>query len=401
MKILYIVNNAAFFHSHRLPIALAVRERGDEVELVTGAAGSPTLEVPAVASLTELGLPHRLARFRSGGTSLRGEAIGLFDLGRYVRRSKPNLVHCASPKGVLYGGLVARLTSVPALVLSISGMGSLFAETRGWRRALQRPYLALLRLVCSHPCCHVVVQNADDRDLLLRNRLARAAQITLIPGSGVDMDLLCRLPMEGREPLVVLPARLMADKGVLEFVEAARRLRGRGWRFALVGTADYDNPTIISAQRIAQWVDEGIVEWWGHRTTMHDVFGRARIVCLPSYREGMPKSLLEAAAAGCAVVTTDTVGCREAILPGHTGDLVPVRDPVALAETLGRLMADAERIRRYGEAGRALARERFDVRAVIARTLNIYDVLLAKSACAPPPAKREQAEAVSTGARHE
>ena len=401
MKILYIVNNAAFFHSHRLPIALAARERGDEVELVTGAAGSPTLEVPAVASLAELGLPHRLARFRSGGTSLRGEAIGLFDLWRYVRRSKPNLVHCASPKGVLYGGLVARLTSVPALVLSISGMGSLFAETRGWRRALQRPYLALLRVVCSHPCCHVVVQNADDRDLLLSKQLARAAQITLIPGSGVDMDLLCRLPMEGREPLVVLPARLMADKGVLEFVEAARRLRGRGWRFALVGTADYDNPTSISAQRIAQWVDEGIVEWWGHRATMHDVFGRARIVCLPSYREGMPKGLLEAAAAGCAVVTTDTVGCREAILPGRTGDLVPVRDPVALAETLGELMADADRIRRYGEAGRALARERFNVRAVIARTLSIYDALLVRSACAPPPATPGPSGAVSTGARHE
>ncbi len=134
---------------------------------------------------------------------------------------------------------------------------------------------------------------------------------------------------------------------------------------------------------------------------MHDVFERARIVCLPSYREGMPKGLLEAAAAGCAVVTTDAVGCREAIVPGHTGDLVPVRDPVALADTLGRLMADAERILRYGEAGRSLARERFDVQAVIAKTLGIYDVLLAKSACAPPPATPKRPEAVSAGVRHD
>jgi glycosyltransferase involved in cell wall biosynthesis len=171
---------------------------------------------------------------------------------------------------------------------------------------------------------------------------------------------------------------MLLDKGVLEFVEAARVLKASApeWKFVLAGTADYYNPSSIASTQIQAWQSEGIVEWLGHVDDITPLFHQASIVCLPSYREGMPKALLEAAAAGCAVVTTDTTGCREAIIPGVTGNLVPVRDSVALATSLLTLMRDRAQRERYGYAGRKLAIERYGIEAVVEKTLEIYQSLL-------------------------
>ena len=378
MRILYVVNNAAFFCSHRLPLALAARAAGHEVALVTGQAGSPTLEADALQRLASLGIPHTATNFRSGGLHPLAEARGLLQLARAMRRWRPDLVHCASPKGLLYGGLAARLTGCPALVLAVSGMGSLFTGGGNARLVwLRRAYSAIVRIAYGHPHRRVIVQNSDDWALVSKAGLASEEDLRLIPGSGVPLGRYVDLPLEGRQPIVVLPARLLKDKGVEEFVEAARRIRQAGspWRFVLVGTADYENPSAIPESRVRGWVDEGVVEWWGHRADMAEVLGQARIVCLPSYREGMPKALLEAAAAGCAVVTTDAIGCRDAIEPGLTGDLVPVADAAELATTLQRLIDDPARQRAYGEAGRSLARRRFDLEAVVQATLAIYGEL--------------------------
>lgn len=380
MKILYVMNNAGFFCSHRLPIALAARQAGHDVMLLTGQPGSPALEAPALEQLRKHGVEHQVTAFHSGGVSPWKEGLGLAQIVAFMLRWKPDLVHCVSPKGVLYGGFAARLTRRPALVLAVSGMGSLFTgEARGLGRLFRRAYLLFARLSYGHRNCRVIVQNMDDRRLLVDSGLVGEERVTLIPGSGVPLQRYAGLPWDERDPLVILPARLLRDKGVVEFVEAARQLRAAGcrWRFALVGTAGYDNPYAISQAEVQAWVDEGSVEWWGHRDDMVPVFARARIVCLPSYREGMPKALLEAAAAGCAVVTTDTVGCREAVLPGRTGDLVPVRDAAALARVLGQLIDDPERQAAYGAAGRRLAQERFGIDAVIGGTLATYRSLTA------------------------
>jgi glycosyltransferase involved in cell wall biosynthesis len=241
-------------------------------------------------------------------------------------------------------------------------------------------YGALTRIVYRHRNLRVIVQNRDDWDGLLVQRLVTEDQLQLIPGSGVDLGVFRPVTMNLRRQLVVLPARMLSDKGVTEFVAAARTLRRQGcaWSFALVGSAESENPSAIPASRIKEWVREGVVEWWGHRQDMPEVLQQARIVCLPSYREGMPKALLEAAAAGCAVVTTDAVGCREAIRPGVTGDLVPPRDAEGLARTLQALMDDQERCARYGEAGRRWAEERFGIDAVVAQTLAAYEAVNAR-----------------------
>ncbi len=246
------------------------------------------------------------------------------------------------------------------------------------RSIVSLAYRFLAGLAYGHRNKRVIVQNLDDEAAIVKSGYASREEVRLIPGSGVDLTAFVHTPIEAKEQIVLFPARMLADKGLLELVNAARLLKGKvsGWRFFLAGVADYQNPSSISRQQIQQWQQEGLVEWLGHVADMAPVFARASIVCLPSYREGMPKALLEAAAAGCAVVTTDVTGCREAILPGVTGDLVPVRDSQALAQALLQLMNDTDRRQRYGKAGRQLAIERFGIEAVVDATLAIYDELL-------------------------
>ena len=379
LRIAYVVNNAAFFVSHRLPIALAARAKGCEVMLFTGHAGSVLLESQALLDLQGARIAHRAVSFGSAGVNVVTEFVGFLQLVHRLWRFKPDIVHCASPKGILYGGLAARLIRAQGLVLAVSGMGYLFTGTSsGWKALARRCYQSLVRLAYRHPNKFGIVQNRDDLRSLVDLKLAKEDELALIPGSGVRLGDYARLDTPRRAELVVLPARMLKDKGVVEFVQAARSLRAGGcdWRFALVGTADYQNPSAVPIDDIRGWVAEGIVEWWGHQRDMVSVLAQASIVCLPSYREGMPKALLEGAAAGCAVVTTDVVGCREAVIDGQTGDLVPPRDAAALATCLLALIGDRQRRERYAIQGKQLAASRFSLEAVVEKTLSIYQDLM-------------------------
>ena len=378
MKILYLVNNAAFFCSHRLPIALEVRKHGYKVALLTGRAGSPLLENSALKLLKRHKFLHYATLFNSGRFDLFCELAGFVQTVLFMAFWRPNIVHCASPKALLYGGIAARLSGCSSVVLAISGMGSLYTGPSSGKNAILRNlYLFLARIAYDHPNRCVIVQNPDDKQFVVKASLARKSDIFEIPGSGVYTDMFPDQPLSSRKKVVLLPARLLYDKGVEEFVKAARSIRSlrNDWEFVLAGTADYDNPSAVPEEEVKSWVDEGIIEWWGHCENMAEVLSQVSIVCLPSYREGMPKSLLEAAAAGCAVITTDAIGCRDAIIPGVTGDLVPVADHAKLANAFLNLMDDEKKRSDYGKAGRLLARRRFDIKAVINQTIHIYEIL--------------------------
>ncbi|MDP4299848.1 glycosyltransferase family 4 protein [Leptothrix discophora] len=379
-SICYVINNVAFFASHRLPIATAAQARGHHVRLLTGHGGSEAMESEGERRVDAAGIERMRVDFTADGMNPLKELRGVLQIARWFWKLRPELVHCASPKGVLYGGLASRIVPPHALVISVSGMG--YAFTPGARTSLKRQligglYKVLSRLAYGHRNKRVVVQNMDDERYVVEVGWARADEVIRIPGSGIDLDLFVQAPIERKQDLVVLPARLLADKGVHEFVAACRRLREAcpGWRFMLAGSADYQNPSAISRDQAQAWHDEGVIEWAGHVADMPGLLAQTSIVCLPSYREGMPKSLLEAAAAGCAVITTDTTGCREAIIPGETGDLVPARDADALADALLQLIRDPARRHRYGVAGRQLAIDRFSIESVIATTLATYSDL--------------------------
>ena len=380
-SVLYVINNAAFFVSHRLVLALEAQRKGFSVSLLSGRAGSMTMERGAESALARAGISHRRVPFTSAGVNPLRELVALCLMVWHVLRIRPQLVHCASPKGLLYGGLVARICRTPALVLAVSGMG--FLQTDTGERSLRRRlisviYRRLAHVAYAHPNICVIVQNRDDRAQLIASGLGREEAICLIPGSGVALDDHAQPDHSRKEQVVLLPARMLFDKGIAEFVAAARAVRKDlpAWRFVLAGAADYDNPSCISADQLWQWMEEDGVEWTGHVEDMRPLFAAAAIVCLPSYREGMPKALLEAAAASCAVITTDAVGCREAILPGETGLLVPVRDVPALAQALLTLCGDRPLRERFGARGRQLAVERFGVNEVLSQTINIYEELL-------------------------
>ena len=226
----------------------------------------------------------------------------------------------------------------------------------------------------------VIFQNSDDQASLVKH-LNTSTRVEIIRGSGVDLSQYSHVPLPEGVPVVMLAARMLADKGVCEFVQAARILRARGnsARFCLVGSADPANPARISESELVKWASEGVVERWGEQSDMFRVLSAAHIVVLPSYREGLPKVLLEAAACGRPVVATDVPGCREAIERGVTGVLVPARNAIALANAIGDLISDPMRCQAMGNAGRALAESAFDVRFVVAAHMRIYQALIDKS----------------------
>jgi glycosyltransferase involved in cell wall biosynthesis len=380
-RIAYVVNNASFFVSHRLPLANGARQAGFDVRLLTGQAGSEEMERTAVMQLQAAGIMHSRSMFRSSSINPLIELVGFLQILLFILWFKPDIVHCASPKGVLYGGLAARMCRVHGLVLAISGMGYGYtagSDRGGLRYLVRRVYGALAGFAFHHPNVRVIVQNQDDQQIAIDKGLTRASSLCLIPGSGVDLSLFEGATSANKSKMVLLPARMLKDKGVEEFVEAARRIKTvmPEWRFILAGAAGYDNPSSISDVQLRSWQTEGCVEWLGHVNEMIPLFKESAIVCLPSYREGMPKALLEAAAAGCAVVTTDVTGCREAVEAGVTGDLVPVRNIAALADTLLSLIQDEPRRHAYGAKGQERARSLFSIDSVLSQTVKIYKELL-------------------------
>ena len=225
----------------------------------------------------------------------------------------------------------------------------------------------------------VIFQNPDDQELFSRNGLVNRKQVTLIPSSGVDIEKFSPSPEPAGEPLVILPARMLWAKGVNEFVLAAGilRLAGVQARFALIGDTDPGNPEAVPVDQLEKWRKEGIIEWWGWQEDMPMLYRQAHIVCLPSYyREGTPKSLIESAACGRPIVTTDRPGCREVVRHQQNGLLVPVRDSRALAEALKTLIGDAALRKRMGKKGRELAVAEFSLERVIGQTIVVYEKAL-------------------------
>ena len=323
---------------------------------------------------------HPLALDRSSA-GLGNAWRTMAQLWKVFRAVRPDVVHLVTIKPVLLGGLVARLAAVPAVVVAVSGLGFIFIAN-GAKAVVRRCLVGgLYRVALGHRNLMVIFQNPDDRASLAKLAHLPDSKVEMIRGSGVDLTQYTYIPLPPGVPVVLLAARLLADKGVREFVQAARLLKRHGVsaRFCLVGSVDPANPASLADAELRQWANEGVVELWGQRSDMPEVLRAAHLVVLPSYREGLPKVLLEAAACGRAVVTTDVPGCRDAIDPGVTGVLVPVRNAAALADGMKGLINDPVRCQAMGNAGRVLAERAFDVRQVVAAHLRIYQELIDRS----------------------
>lgn len=370
-RLLFLVNDAGFFLSHRLPLARAAVEAGWEVAVATRAdARSAEIEAAGLAFH-----PVPIQRF---GLKPGGELATALAVARLCRRLRPDLLHCVTLKAAVPGLLAARLAGVPAAVLAITGAGRTYSDGGLLWRVLQRAiprYLSLL----SGPRTRLLVQNPDDARALAP-RGALAARTVLIRGSGVDLADFAATPEPAAPMTVLLASRLIAKKGIAVYVEAARRACAERpeLHFLLAGEPDPGNPDAVPEARLRAWHAEGAVQWLGRRDDMPALMAASHVVCLPSqYGEGVPKCLIEGAAAGRPLVATDVAGCREVCRHGETGLLVPPGDAAALAAAFLALAGDPGLRRRLGARARAVAEAEFDLASVNRRTFDLYESLLA------------------------
>ncbi len=365
-KLLYLVTEDWYFCSHRLELAAAAQENGYRVSVATRVAKHGQQILDHGLALLPLNFSRSLRR------PWQDLAL-IVRLARLYRTECPDVVHHVALKPVLLGWIALLLSGVaPAVINAPTGLGHVFTA-RSFSAGLLRPLVALLLGMALRRKGVVIVQNPDDRALLIQELRVPTDAIELIPGSGTDLQVFSPSAEAPGVPVVTFVARLLADKGIYEFVEAARRLKlaGLAARFVLVGDVDEENPSSITKHALDTWCREEVVEWWGWRDDMVAVYQETHIVCLPSHREGLPKALVEAAASGRAIVTTDVPGCREVVSDGENGLLVGCRNVDALAEAIRTLVEDADLRQRMGAQGPVHA-QRFDLHHVIAETMSAY-----------------------------
>jgi glycosyltransferase involved in cell wall biosynthesis len=370
-KILFLVTEDWYFCSHRLPIACAARDAGFDVVVATRVNEQGD-------RIREKGLRLIPLDLKRGDKNVLAGLKAVAKLIRLYRSERPDIVHHVAMKPILYGSLAARIAHIPSTINAFAGMGYLFISSGLQARALRVFIVPAFRFILNIPRSRLIIQNPDDCRLLESLGIADRTRIVSIRGSGVDTDRFAPTPEPEGTPVVIMASRMLWDKGVGEFVGASRQLREREIpsRFVLVGQDDPENPSSIPPSRLREWHEQGLVEWWGHRDDMPEVFSRAHVVCLPSYREGLPKVLLEAASSGRPLVATDVPGCREIVRHGVNGLLVPARDAGALAAAIQQLLENPALRLKMGARGREMAVQEFSVEKIIEETIKMYRELL-------------------------
>ena len=345
MKAIFFANTDWYLYNFRLEYAEFLKKKGWEVCFLSPGGDH-------VDQLKEAGFRHIEFNFSRKGINPVKEAETIRKIKDIYTKEKPDLVHHFTIKCVIYGSLAAKELGISAVINSITGLGYIFLSEKPHVRLIRRLVKRLYKQALNGT--EVIFENPDDRELFMSMGLVRADNSHIVLGTGIDTDKFIPVPPPNSIPLTVLPARMIRDKGVEEFVEAATRIKQSGVnaRFALVGNNDPGNPTNIPFDRLTQWQKEENVEWWGWQDDVATVISMSHIVCLPSYREGLPKILIEAASSGRPIVTTDVPGCREVVTEGENGYLVPAKDPEALKNALLKLINDPEAREKMGKASR-------------------------------------------------
>ena len=372
-KILILINNLNFFISHRLLTAKASLAKGYKVVVGYGELGGANIEL-----LEQNGFTVKYIPMDRGGMNFFKELKTLFYIWKFFKNEKPDIVHLVTIKPYLYGGIISRLLGVTGLVSAVSGLGTLFINNDLKFRFLRVLLFPFFKLAFNHNNQKVILQNRDDLKMLVDWGVLNYSNSILIKGSGVEIDKFTNLDEPAGLPTVCFASRLIRDKGVYEFVSAASMLGKRGVkaRFLLAGDLDTNNLTGLNIEELKKLKNESNIEVLGYQKNIPILYSGSHIICLPSYREGLPKSLIEAAAASRAIVTTDVPGCRDAIIPNKTGLLVPVKDSIKLADALQWLIENPKERVQMGKAGRIFAEKEFKIEKISQNHLDIYKKLL-------------------------
>lgn len=371
--ILFFVTEDWYFWSHRLPLARAAKVKGYKIYVATRVTEH---EERIMNEGFEL-LPIQLRR-RSRNPFLEIKAI--HELILLFKKIQPDIVHNVALKPILYGTLASRLANCKVIINAFAGLGFTFIKGGKKGSLVRKVLLNIFRFLFASGKCRIIFQNSEDRKLFVKHRVISSERAILIRGSGVDVKYFRPLDhnvLNNSDLKVIIVSRMLWDKGVGEFVEAAEILKSRKVEatFLLAGAPDPENPASIPIEKLENWQENGSVEWIGHVENIAGLLQKCNIAVLPSYREGLPKSLLEAASAGLPLVATDVPGCREIVRHGVNGLLVPAQDATALADAIETLLKNKKLRERYGRAGRDIVKTEFAQEIVIEQTLTLYKEL--------------------------
>ena len=371
-KLFIVVNQDRFFLSHRLPIGMAAKDAGYDVTVVcedTGVSGE----------IREAGLKTINLPINKAGTNIKDELKTLIFLYKLFRREKPDIVHLVGLKTILWGSIACRFAGVKAMVSAVSGLGVLFDEVHA-HSFLTRSILKVLKFTHNKKQLVVIFQNRDDMDIFLNAHIMKEEQCVFTNGSGINLQNYDYTP-EVTDGLikVIFTARMVEDKGTMVLIDAANRLeseyRGKV-EFLLCGGLD-TNPNGITKEVLESRCDGDYIQWLGHRKDVLELLKQSHIMAFPSwYREGLPKSIIEAEAIGRPVITTDSVGCRDTVVDGKNGFIIPVRDAEALAAALKKLIDNPEMRQEMGRCAREFAVSKFDIKDVVKVHLDTYKYLM-------------------------
>lgn len=367
-KILYIINVDWFFISHFLPVGLEGIKRGYEVHIACGITDKKEY-------LENLGfIVHPLHISRSG-TSVKTEIKTIIEMYKIIKSINPQILELFTIKPVLYGGIVSRFLKIPKKVFYITGLGYVFIA-KGLKGFIVRNIVKMLyKLAISGKNSSIITENIYDKELINSLNAVNYNQIKIIRGAGVDLSKYYYIEENNENIKVSMACRLLKDKGVFEYIEASKILKKKylNVKFELYGDIDIHNPASLTSDNIKKTKEEGFVNVYGFSSDIAKVFSDSNIVVLPSYREGLPKVLIEAAACGRAIVTTDVPGCRDAIEPNVTGLLCEVKDTESLASMIEKLILDKDLRNSMGKEGRKLAEQEFDINKVVEKHFEIYE----------------------------
>lgn len=371
-KLFIVVNQDWFFLSHRLPIGVAAKESGYDVTVVSEDTG--VSDKIRAAGLNTINLPINKA-----GTNLKDEIKTFFFLYKLFKREKPDIVHLVGLKTMLWGSLACKFAGVKAMVSAVCGLGVLFDEKHA-DSMMTRGILKVLRATHNRKHTKVIFQNNDDKAIFQNAKIMTEEQCAFTNGSGINLQNYDYTPEPAGEPIkVIFTARMVEDKGTMVLIDAAKKLeseyKGRV-QFLLCGGLD-SNPNGITKEMLESKCDGEYVQWLGYRKDVLGLLKKSHIMAFPSwYREGLPKSVIEAEAVGRPVVTTDSVGCRDTVIDGKNGFMIPIKDSDALAEALKKLIDDSELRQTMGRNAREFAVSKFDIKEVVKVHLDVYDSIL-------------------------
>lgn len=374
-KILFLVNDLSFFISHRLNIALSAKADGYKVKIIYGEVAKKKEKILIQKKDIEFLEIPLLRSSLNPFKELRVFFIILYNFYLF----KPDIVHLITIKAYLYGGIAARLARVPCVVSSIAGLGSFFHRKNLKNLIFKFLVYPIFYLAFRHSNQYIIVQNLEDKKILGNWGVLNLKKVYLIKGSGVQLKKFVHLNEKKTIVKICFASRLLKDKGVYDFVNAANLIKKRGFnaRFLLAGSIDLDNPTSLTQKELNNIRDQGVVEVLGFKKNIARLYSESHIICLPSFfGEGIPKALIEAGAASRAIITTNHPGCRDAIIPNKTGILVPIKNPKKLADAIQWLIENPKKRKKMGKEGRKLAEKKFPIEKVSQQHLKIYQTLI-------------------------